>query len=105
MKGSTGGGGGGGGGTGTTTRRKGGITEADRIFSRSSAVVNRVRLFSQFTKCGGRKIRRTDKTFSQDSPAPSAPPSSHAPTPTSGAATPGIAANGSSKPSATSLPS
>ncbi|KAF2674209.1 NuA4-domain-containing protein [Microthyrium microscopicum] len=52
-------------GGGTATRRKGGITEADRIFSRSSAVVNR------------------------DSPAPSTTTSSHAPTPTSGAATPG----------------
>lgn len=31
-----------GGGMGTATRRKGGITEADRIFSRSSAIVSRV---------------------------------------------------------------
>jgi hypothetical protein len=33
-----------GGGTGTSTRRKGGVTEADRIFSRSSANFQRVRL-------------------------------------------------------------
>ena len=31
-----------GGGTGTSTRRKGGITEADRIFSKSSASFQRV---------------------------------------------------------------
>jgi len=57
-------------GGGTATRRKGGTTEADRIFSRSSAVVGR------------------------DSPAPSGTPgSSHAATPTaSGAATPGASA-------------
>lgn len=54
-------------GGGTATRRKGGTTEADRIFSRSSAAVGR------------------------DSPAPSGTPgSSVAPTPTaSGAVTPG----------------
>jgi chromatin modification-related protein EAF6 len=37
-------GGGGGGGGGTATRRKGGVTDADRIFSRTSAAVSRVRL-------------------------------------------------------------
>jgi chromatin modification-related protein EAF6 len=63
-------GGGGMAGGGTATRRKGGTTDADRIFSRSSAVVGR------------------------DSPAPSGTPgSSHAATPTaSGAATPGASA-------------
>jgi hypothetical protein len=34
----------GGGGGGTATRRKGGITDADRIFSRTSAAVSRVSL-------------------------------------------------------------
>jgi chromatin modification-related protein EAF6 len=38
LKGSTGGGGG-----GTATRRKGGVTEVDRIFSKSSATTSRVR--------------------------------------------------------------
>jgi chromatin modification-related protein EAF6 len=35
-------GGGSGGGGGTATRRKGGVTDADRIFSRTSAAVSRV---------------------------------------------------------------
>jgi chromatin modification-related protein EAF6 len=69
MAGGSGGGmGGGGGGGGTATRRKGGITDADRIFSRTSAAVSRVsrRFPSGVFFAGG--VWRVDGL--QDSPVP-----------------------------------